>query len=263
MFFKLLGSISLFFLFLGCNISLRVYRPFPYEQPFEYIEKYPKISVVVAGENPLKLAEYDGYFFDSEGLQNEYGPLSYLIRKEISIRKERYPKLIERGGRIEVEEFLLHSLDRCSKNRTEIIIKAKVQITGEAEESFEYSDFIESKVTNCYLTGSSLLIFPLLWYVPYNGFRGNREDQLNLLGRNGLEDFFRFLETQSGNTLDFQGKPVMDTQTKSNDSKNSPNKYDANPSKESSHLEKKEKQEIPQKKSSPVDPKIKEILDSL
>ncbi|MCU0825305.1 MAG: hypothetical protein MUF77_11760 [Leptospira sp.] len=235
MFFR---AILLFFLFVSftqCAISLRVYRPFPMEEPFEFIQKFPNIQVLVTDENPAKMAEYDGYFFEADGLQNEYGPLSYLIRKELSIRSNLYPKLLEKGGKIEVKEFLLHSLDRCSKNRVEVSLKANLQIAGGPIETFEYSDFIESKVTNCYLTGSSLLILPLLWYVPYNGFRGNREDQLNLLGRNALEEFFRFIEMNSA--LNKNGKPDIQ--------------------------EPKKKDTKAKKLPEPIDPKIKDIMDSL
>ncbi len=235
MFFRALFVLFFFGSFSHCAISLRVYRPFPMEDPFEFIQKFPNIQVVVVDENPVKMADYDGYFFEAEGLQNEYGPLSYLIRKELSIRANLYPKLLEKGGKIEVKEFLLHSLDRCSKNRVEVSMKANLQIAGGSVETFEYSDFIESKVTNCYLTGSSLLILPLLWYVPYNGFRGNREDQLNLLGRNALEEFFRFVETNSASNKNI--KP------------------------ESIDLKKRESKA--KKSQESIDPKIKDIMDSL
>ncbi|MCZ8343416.1 MAG: hypothetical protein O9301_10320 [Leptospira sp.] len=235
MFFRALFVLFFFGSFSHCAISLRVYRPFPMEDPFEFIQKFPNIQVVVVDENPVKMADYDGYFFEAEGLQNEYGPLSYLIRKELTIRANLYPKLLEKGGKIEVKEFLLHSLDRCSKNRVEVSMKANLQIAGGSVETFEYSDFIESKVTNCYLTGSSLLILPLLWYVPYNGFRGNREDQLNLLGRNALEEFFRFVETNSASNKNIKPESI---DLKKRDPK-------AKKSQES------------------IDPKIKDIMDSL
>ncbi|EOQ94918.1 putative lipoprotein [Leptospira wolbachii serovar Codice str. CDC] len=243
MFFKInFYTISLLlssFLGMGCGISLRVYRPFPKETAFEFVKKMDHIQIQVKDENRMKMAIYDGYFSGPEGLPNEYGPLSYLIRKELSMRGNRYPLLIDRGGKIFVDEFQLVSLDRCSKNLSFVRLKARIQIVGGAEEVFSYYDEIDSRVTNCYLTGSILTIVPLIWYVPYNGFRGNREDQLNQLGRNSLSEFFTKLESVSG----YNGSsPVEETQLP----ETPPTKQKQTPTKQE-----------------PVDPKLKEILESL
>ncbi|MCT8335484.1 hypothetical protein NUH30_17510 [Leptospira sp. 85282-16] len=232
-----ISLILISFLGMGCGISLRVYRPFPNEKSFDYIKKMDHIQVLVKDESRMKMGIYDGYFFQPEGLPNEYGPLSYLIRKELSLRGNRFPLLIDRGGKIFIDEFQLASIDRCSKNLTFVRLKARVQIVGYAEEEFSFYDEIDSHVTNCYLTGSLLTIVPLIWYVPYNGFRGNREDQLNQLGRNSLSEFFTKLESLSG----FNGSlPVEELKET---------------------LPTKPKQ-IPAKQES-VDPKLKEILESL
>ncbi|TGM21741.1 hypothetical protein [Leptospira meyeri] len=219
----------------GCGISLRVYRPFPQEIAFDYVKKMDHIEIFVKDENRMKMGVYDGYFTKPDGLTNEYGPLSYLIRKELSIRGNRFPLLIDRGGKIFIDEYQLVSLDRCSKNLSFVRMKARIQILGTAEETFSYYDEIDSRVTNCYLTGSILTVVPLLWYVPYNGFRGNREDQLNQLGRNSLSEFFAKLEIVSGFN---QNSPV--------DIEPTPLKPKVTPTKQE-----------------PVDPKLKEILDSL
>lgn len=241
MFFRKLDRLFFFVLilfgFLECGISLRVYRPFPNEREYDFVKKMDHIVIQVKGENRIQMGVYDPYFFDSEALTNEYGPLSYLIRKELSIRESRYPLLIERGGSIFVEEFQLVSLDRCSKNLTFVRLKAKFQIRGFAEEEINYYDEIDSKVTNCYLTGSIITLVPLLWYVPYNGFRGNREDQLNQLGRNALTELFTQLEIHSG----FMEKPNVSQ--KLEDPKPIPKQSPT--------------------KQEPVDPKLKEIMDSL
>ncbi|EMY70110.1 hypothetical protein [Leptospira vanthielii] len=229
----LLGS----FLGMGCGISLRVYRPFPKETAFEFVKKMDHIQIQVKDENRMKMAIYDGYFSGPEGLPNEYGPLSYLIRKELSMRGNRYPLLLDRGGKIFVDEFQLVSLDRCSKNLTFVRLKARIQIAGGGEEVFSYYDEIDSRVTNCYLTGSILTLVPLIWYVPYNGFRGNREDQLNQLGRNSLSEFFSKMESVSGysgsSSVEELQEPI-------------PVKPKQTPTKQE-----------------PVDPKLKEILESL
>lgn len=225
------------FLGMGCGISLRVYRPFPSEKSFDFVKKMDHIQIQVKDENRMKMGVYDGYFFQPEGLPNEYGPLSYLIRKELSIRGERFPLLLDRGGKIFVEEFQLASVDRCSKNLTFVRLKARIQIVGYAEEEFSFYDEINSHVTNCYLTGSLVTVVPLIWYVPYNGFRGNREDQLNQLGRNSLSEFFSKLESLSG----YNGRlPLEDMkETLPIKPKQSPTRQE------------------------PLDPKLKEILESL
>ncbi|TGM31969.1 hypothetical protein EHQ92_15405 [Leptospira biflexa] len=236
-FYRFFLYVLILFGFLQCGISLRVYRPFPNEKEYDFVKKMDHIVIQVNGENRIQMAVYDSYFFGAESLTNEYGPLSYLIRKELSIRESRYPLLIERGGKILVEEFQLVSLDRCFRNLTFVRLKAKVQIRGYAEEEIQYYDEIDSKVTNCYLTGSVLTLVPLLWYVPYNGFRGNREDQLNQLGRNALTELFTKLEIHSGH---------LEKQTESQkmeDPKPMP-------------------KPVPTKQE-PVDPKLKDILDSL
>lgn len=243
MFFRIRNSSILLllssFLAMGCGISLRVYRPFPNETPFEFVKKMDHIEIKVKEENRMKMATYDGYFANPEGLPNEYGPLSYLIRKELSMRGNRYPLLLDRGGKILVDEFQLVSLDRCSKNLSFVRLKVRIQIGSGAEEVFSYYDEIDSRVTNCYLTGSILTVVPLLWYVPYNGFRGNREDQLNQLGRNSLSEFFAKLEVLSG----YNGSSLVEEVPQSEPV---PTKQKQSPAKQE-----------------PVDPKIKEIMDSL
>ncbi|BDA80840.1 hypothetical protein LPTSP3_g37700 [Leptospira kobayashii] len=193
-FFPLLSV--LFFFFLQCGVAIRVYRPFPEEAPFELVVPEKKLTIVTPNENLQRFAMYDGYFVSADDLPNEYGSLNYLIQKEISIRKSRYPGLFQ-GGKIEITKFQLESLDRCYSNEVHVKMSALAQVGRGKASNFEYEDKIVSHVTNCYLLGSSLTIVPLIWYVPYMGFRGNRQDQLNQLGRNAIEAFFQFLENES------------------------------------------------------------------
>jgi hypothetical protein len=196
------------FVLESCSTALRVYRPYPSESPYEVIVPQPKVTIITPTTEAERFALNDPYFgslarefkfLGSESnLKNEYGTLTYLLKKEFSIRSENYPMLLSEGGKIEIKEFELRSIDKCYVNIVEIKIRAEVQIGKRKIETFEYYDSIRSRVTDCYMFGSSLLIVPLIWYVPYTGFRGNREDQLNQLGRNGLESFFSFLENQSG-----------------------------------------------------------------
>ncbi|TGN19628.1 hypothetical protein [Leptospira idonii] len=224
---KITSAIVSCLLLIQCGVSLRVYRPFPEEILFERVRPIPNVTVTVPAGYETKLGIYDGYFFNPDDLVNEYGHLSYLIRKDLSIRGERFPRLIREGGKIQVTDFLLESKDDCSSNLVQVRLRASVQIGKEKPEVFDYKDRIESHVTNCFHVFSTVTLVPLLWYVPYMGYRGNREDQINQLGRNVMEEFFLFLENQSG----FNSSPKL--------------------------LKRQHNQE-------PVnDPKLKEILDSL
>jgi hypothetical protein len=216
-----------------------VYRPYPKENPYELVNTFPKVTIVIPEVLPDRFAYYEPYLFTTKGLplfgveydlQNEYGSLSYLIRKELSIRPGNYPLLLAEGGKIEIKEFHFGSKDHCFSNDVDIKIKAEIQIGRRKLESFEYADQIHSYVTDCYLSFHSVLVVPMIWYMPYIGYRGNREDQLNHLGRNAIEAFFSFLETQSGHVIHDSSTP--------------------------------NKQSIP--KSDPIrDPKIKEIMENL
>ncbi|TGL20794.1 hypothetical protein EHQ46_09860 [Leptospira yanagawae] len=225
------------FLLVGCDVSLRVYRPFPNEKEYDFVKKMDHIQVEVKDENRMKMGLFDPFFFDAQSLENEYGPLSYLIRKELSIREQRFPLLIERGGNIRIESFELVSLDRCHENLTYVRLKGNFQIRGFGQEDFDYYDEILSHVTNCYLLGSTITILPLVWYVPYSGFRGNREDQINQLGRNALNEFFNQLELSSG--FQNNAKVMRQDEIKTPPTKKKP------------------------KTEEPMDPKLKEIIDSL
>jgi len=212
MFSKVLHTlICLFTIFhlIQCSTSIRVYRPFPTESPFEVIKTFTRITIVTPETLPNRFAYFSPYLYNTKGLPligaendllNEYGSLSYLIRKDLSIRPENYPLLIAEGGKIEIKEFLLESIDGCFLNDVNFKLRAEIQIGKRQTESFEYSDQIRSHVTDCILTASSITVVPLIWYVAYTGYRGNREDQMNQLGRNGIEAFFTFLEIQSGYT---------------------------------------------------------------
>ncbi len=212
MFFKrryLLILAIAFFLVENCSTSIRVYRPYPHETPYEVIQTFPKISIVSAHPFPDRFAYYSPYIYTTKGLPlvgveydllNEYGSLPYLIRKEFSVRPTNYPLLLKEGGKIEIREFEFESVDGCFSNIARIKLKIEVQIGKNKVDTFEYSDQINSHVTDCFLTGSIITIIPLVWYTPYVGYRGNREDQLNQLGRNAIESFFSFLEAQNGFT---------------------------------------------------------------
>ncbi|WP_411821471.1 hypothetical protein [Leptospira sp. 'Mane'] len=219
--------LSLFLFLFQCGISIRVYRPFPEEAPFGLLVPDKKLIITTPNENLQRFAVYDGFFVNADDLSNEYGSLNYLIQKEISIRKSRFPGFAE-GGTIEVTKFQLESTDRCHSNLVYVRMSATVQSGRGKPSRFDYEDKINSNVTNCYLTGSIITAVPLIWYVPYMGFRGTRQDQLNQLGRNALEAFFQFLENESGFFPD--------------------------------HKNKVKSQDIPQ---SPPDPKLKEILEEL
>jgi hypothetical protein len=230
MFFSLRYFILLFTLaivFVSCATSIRVYRPYPRENPYEVVLPQPKVSITAPTQYPERFASYDPYLFRftelsfleiEYNLQNEYGSLPYLIRKELSIRPDNFPNLLKEGGKIEIKEFVLDSTDRCWTNLVSVKMNVNVQIGRRPQETFFYQDQIESHVTDCFLLGSSIPILPLILYIPYAGFRGNREDQLNQLGRNAIESFFTFLENRSGYIQNSEKQiPIQMNPSKSND----------------------------------------------
>lgn len=203
-----------------------MYRPYPKESFYSQLSSFPQIAIKAPGDNLEVSALLDHDFQSEKLILNEYGNWKTLFDKEFTLRKHRYPALISNGGEITIQEFSLSSVDSCTKNRISIRLKANVRIGKNKPSEYRYSDSKETYVSNCIFVASSITLVPLLVYFPYMGFEGNREDQLNQLGRNTLSNFFEFLEFESGGD---------------------PTKPDPKPA------------ERPEE----IDPKLKEILDEL
>lgn len=100
---------------------------------------------------------------------------------------------------IRVRHFRLESIDRCTGNRSEVELEIDVMQRNGTQETpvttFSYRDAIDSAASDCTCALVSLPAFVgWVWYAPYLGWRGDREDQLNLLGGGAFFAFFESLE---------------------------------------------------------------------
>ncbi|WP_167884482.1 hypothetical protein [Leptospira ilyithenensis] len=134
------------------------------------------------------------FFLSPRNLENHYGTLPQLIEKEIALNPGLYPA--KSKYKITIHQFSLLANDVCYKNITSV----DLHITVESEKpkkqilDFNYSDSLESRVTDCTFTLATAPAF-VGWviYLPYLSFRGNREDQLNQMGRIAVLTFFEKL----------------------------------------------------------------------
>jgi hypothetical protein len=199
MFFKIqfFSFILMTFIFLGCSkfISLRVYNP----QPDKKLNEEFESSNIIWDDKTNKgvnLGFHDPFIFRSRELPNQFGDLVYILDREIRNNPNRYRKIIDRKANIRIEKFDLRTDDSCWSNTTSIELMISI-VERKKITRFEYRDYIRSHVTDCFLVGSSVTLAPLLIYTPYVGFRGDREDQINQLGRNGISAILRFLARET------------------------------------------------------------------
>ena len=136
------------------------------------------------------------FFMAHRKIQNRYGIPSQLIREEIEKYHHLYfPSDVKYSSiEIVVEKFKLFSNDRCFSNETNIDVN--INVTGTIDGvrvdvlKYEFSDKIKSRVTELYMV-SILGTIPV---IAYAGFRGNRQDQMNKLGKIALLGFFENLQ---------------------------------------------------------------------
>jgi len=200
------------FYFSGC-IAIRVYIPHsspnssdPLKGYTENVSKEPSseskvtnpfFTIVDETTNAEVFARRSPslFVFAPRELKNQYGSLPKLIEKEIELNPNDYPS--NDKYKIKIHTFSLLADDVCYKNITSV----DLHITVESEKSkkqildFTFSDTLESRVTDCTFTLATAPVF-LGWiaYMPYIGFRGNREDQLNQMGRIAVLKFFEKLK---------------------------------------------------------------------
>ncbi|WP_411821648.1 hypothetical protein [Leptospira sp. 'Mane'] len=193
--------------FSGC-IALRVYVPHsspesldPFRGSTEEIRTESPINSKtispITVEDKTDNGEIFGrrspslFFLSPRTLENHYGTLSQLIEREIALNPNLYHT--KEKYKITIHQFSLLANDVCYKNVTSV----DLHITVESQKSkkqildFNHSDKLESRVTDCMFTLATAPVF-LGWvaYLPYIGFRGTREDQLNQMGRIAVLAFF-------------------------------------------------------------------------
>ncbi|PJZ75378.1 hypothetical protein CH365_19185 [Leptospira neocaledonica] len=163
----------------------------------DYAPTDPDYQVEFPNEDPVHFVYFEDGFTSWTGLgkdyTNLYGPISKLIRKELNDHKEEYPG----KHKITIQKFKLESIDHCSYNQVTVEMEADIISSGKAWH-YQFKDGIESRVTDCMATLATVPIL-LGWiiHLPYIGHRGNREDQLNQMGRVALLDFLDEIKKHS------------------------------------------------------------------
>ncbi|MDV6236509.1 hypothetical protein CH379_012815 [Leptospira ellisii] len=198
----------LLLLFSFSCIAVRVYVPKQGTDQFDTgnVDNLPQFAVPKI--NPrfevTQSAELEGqpfaqripslFFLAPNRLENEYGSVKTLIERELDRNREEY-KTDKRIG-IQIRDFELKTTDHCIESVSGIRLNVEVIDLKSKEKllDFRHEDKIESNVTDCYFTLATGTILGWLVYMPYLGFRGNREDQLNFLGRVALLEFFEMLK---------------------------------------------------------------------
>jgi hypothetical protein len=129
-------------------------------------------------------------FFKSQH-ENEFGTLAELIKKKL--HNDKYSN--QEPLKIIIKNFRLETNDRCTSNLAEVNLE--IDVLNQKNQNilnFTYKNEIHSYVTTCMNTLMTISVVGWLWYGPYVGFRGNREDQINQLGRLSLLEFFENLD---------------------------------------------------------------------
>ncbi|EKS07703.1 hypothetical protein QMM42_02025 [Leptospira santarosai] len=208
-------SVILLFLFSFVNcIAIRVYVPkkgnishnvdnsdtIPRLDPnFEVLESPTLKNETFAIRKPSL------FFLAPEKLENEYGSVGTVIARELDQNRNDYKT--DQKYKIHIKNFELKTIDRCffgSKTEVKLNIEVVNPVNKKNVLDFQYEDSIDSNVTDCHFTLATVTVLGWLVYLPYLGFRGNREDQLNQLGKTALLEFFEKLKI----TLEQSFKPI-------------------------------------------------------
>ncbi|XDD51616.1 hypothetical protein AB3N59_07745 [Leptospira sp. WS92.C1] len=196
---QFLVTIGLLFLFSNC-IAMRVYVANPglgdlpnssIATPPKTIENYQIETPKYFSEQPFAQHSPSLFYFVPKSLTNQYGTVAEIIKQELMSNPDFQPETNQYLVRI--IDFNLYSKDKCFSNETGINFEIEVEniLTKKKILEFKYKDLIKSYVTDCYAAVASAPFF-LGWilYAPYIGFRGDREDQLNQIGRIAILEFF-------------------------------------------------------------------------
>ncbi|MBM9501377.1 hypothetical protein JWG44_14060 [Leptospira sp. 201903071] len=198
-----------FTFFISC-ISIRVYIPQKGTDVFDIgnVDTIPHFAV--PRENPnfevIESQETNGsafatrdpslFFLAPRKLENEYGSVKTLILRELDRNRKDYK--VDQKYKILIKNFELKTNDRCFFGSM-TAVNLEIDVIRSAREEkileFHFEDSIDSNVTDCNFTLATATIVGWLIYMPYLGFRGNREDQLNQLGRIALLEFSERLKS--------------------------------------------------------------------
>ena len=138
------------------------------------------------------------FFMENKSLKNVYGDIYQTIADDFInfpglyfSKDQSLKKLI-----IKINHFQLESDDTCLKNQVSVIMDVDtiVELTntdGKLVFNYKYADTVFSRVTDLYI----ISIIGTIPVMIHSGFRGNRQDQLNALGKNALEGYTNKLKS--------------------------------------------------------------------
>lgn len=201
-------------------ISVRVYIPKKGTDAYDIgnLDTFPHLAILNPNphfeieESPeLKYGPFANripslFFLSPKRLENEYGSVGMVIARELDRNRNDYKT--NQKYKILIKDFQLKTDDSCfSGNKTEVKLDIDVFHSEKNANllNFHFEDSIESNVTDCNFTLATVTIVGWLIYMPYLGFRGNREDQLNQLGRTALLEFSEKLKFALENSV----KPIL------------------------------------------------------
>ncbi|AVV50995.1 hypothetical protein [Leptospira santarosai] len=209
--FRLSVTLLFLFSFVSC-IAIRVYVPkkgnISYDVDNSNTIQRPDFEVI---ESPMLKNETFAirkpslFFLAPEKLENEYGSVGAVISRELDQNRNDYKT--DQKYKIHIKNFELKTIDRCffgSKTEVKLNIEVVNPVNKKNVLDFQYEDSIDSNVTDCHFTLATVTVLGWLVYLPYLGFRGNREDQLNQLGKTALLEFSEKLKI----TLEQSFKPI-------------------------------------------------------
>lgn len=190
-------TLVFYFYLVNCN-SLMIYVPHKGPQNYVPYPSNPSIDLKISvPENKEIYFASSNAIFMTKNIKNLYGDFSYLLQRDILIYPELYfkngsiPKKIE----ITINKFDFNNNDKCFSNSVELDFEASIVSDGK-QKQISFKKNYNTLVTDCVTTVSIITIFPLIWYIPYIGWKGNREDQFNSIGKNLMLFIVKELEVK-------------------------------------------------------------------
>jgi len=180
-------------LLFSCGLNFKVHVPgeFPIKNPInlddklEIVEK--KETNHFAFIDPIFIVN----FIYKKKYFNEHGTLPELLKEEFTRNHSIY---FSKNSEylINIEDFELKSIDGCFTNKAFVRFKADVKDRKTTKEilEFNFEKELISYSSDCTAIFSTLSVVGILWYVPYLGFRGTKQDQMEYLGKYALTEFF-------------------------------------------------------------------------
>ncbi|MDX1957959.1 MAG: hypothetical protein SFU98_05270 [Leptospiraceae bacterium] len=179
-------------------INFKVYVPGEFPIPENALAQ-GKTLQIVGSEDYAFIAHIEPFFLTSffykKKYRNYFGTLEEILQEEF-IRNQKIYFHKYSNLKVTVKDYDLRSQDGCFRNKASIRFHAIVEEQNSNSVILEFNQEKEmlsySSDCNGFLTG--VTIVGLLWFVPYIGFRGTKQEQMEYLGKGMLRDFFEELQ---------------------------------------------------------------------